>query len=253
MLNEKEKLINKLYLLCKELNRPLKKEDINKKNGFNISYNTLLRKGIKFTDLNFKKYLYDQQNKLCLNCGELIPYKNSEEKKFCNKSCAASYNNKIRTRKVIKTPKIKIDKLSIKKQIIKKESRVNFCLWCSNVIVKRKYCNNICIENLRYLNKFLDWYYNSENFTIKNPYLIKSFIETIYGYKCNDCGISSYLGQKIALQLEHIDGNALNNKKENVCLLCCNCHSQTSTYKGKNIGKGTRVRRNERYKQGKSY
>lgn len=43
--------------------------------------------------------------------------------------------------------------------------------------------------------------------------MIKSFIETIYGYKCNDCGISSYLGQKIVLQLEHRDGNALNNKK----------------------------------------
>lgn len=78
----RKNLINKLYLLCKELNRPLNKEDINKKNGFSISYNTLLRKGIKFTDLNFKKYLYDQQNKSCLNCGELIPYKNSRRKEI---------------------------------------------------------------------------------------------------------------------------------------------------------------------------
>lgn len=37
--------------------------------------------------------------------------------------------------------------------------------------------------------------------------------------------------------MDHIDGNTENNVKENLRLLCCNCHALTSTYKGKNIGK----------------
>jgi len=37
--------------------------------------------------------------------------------------------------------------------------------------------------------------------------------------------------------MDHIDGNTENNAKENLRLLCCNCHALTPTYKGKNIGK----------------
>lgn len=37
----------------------------------------------------------------------------------------------------------------------------------------------------------------------------------------------------------------MNNKLENVRLLCPNCHSQTTTFKGKNRGNG----RNFRYKK----
>jgi 5-methylcytosine-specific restriction endonuclease McrA len=54
------------------------------------------------------------------------------------------------------------------------------------------------------------------------------------------------------LQLEHKDGNSENNKPENLCLLCPNCHSQTPTYGAKNKGNGRHYRR-IRYAQGKSY
>ena len=44
----------------------------------------------------------------------------------------------------------------------------------------------------------------------------------------------------IPLEIEHIDGNALNNKEENLILLCPNCHSLTKTYRGANRGNGKR-------------
>lgn len=257
--DEQKEIINSLYILCEKLKRPLTRKDLTKDNGINMSYSTILRKGISFYELDFKKYLYNKNPKHCLNCNSTISFKKDSTLDFCNSSCSATYNNKrrIRVKKEINSPykNIILQKPSnviSKEAIIRKKKK---CLWCISELDYSKnklYCNQTCYENLVFLNKFIDWY-NDDNFKIKNPYLIKSFIETIYGYKCASCGISTHEGERIVLQLEHIDGDHLNNKKENVCLLCPNCHSQTDTYKGKNVGKGTRVRRNERYRLGKSY
>lgn len=47
----------------------------------------------------------------------------------------------------------------------------------------------------------------------------------------------------IIFDLEHKDGSSTNNKEDNLCCLCPNCHSQTSTYKAKNKGNGRESRR----------
>jgi len=52
--------------------------------------------------------------------------------------------------------------------------------------------------------------------------------------KCNRCGISEWLGQKITLELEHKDGNHFNNDRQNLEILCPNCHALTDTWRGRN-------------------
>ena len=53
-------------------------------------------------------------------------------------------------------------------------------------------------------------------------------------YQCR-CGlIDQWEGKKLVLQLEHKNGNTHDNRLENLEWLCANCHSQTSTYAGRN-------------------
>lgn len=55
-------------------------------------------------------------------------------------------------------------------------------------------------------------------------------------YKCEKCECSGeWLGEEIILELDHIDGDRSNNELENLRFLCPNCHSQTSTFRGRNI------------------
>lgn len=58
--------------------------------------------------------------------------------------------------------------------------------------------------------------------------------DRILVYKCANCEIDTWKGKIINLELDHIDGNRLNHRLENLRLLCPNCHSQTSTYRAKN-------------------
>lgn len=51
---------------------------------------------------------------------------------------------------------------------------------------------------------------------------------------CNKCGIKKWNGELITFELEHKDGNNQNNSRENLELLCPNCHSQTKTWRGRN-------------------
>tara|TARA_R110000764_G_scaffold233780_1_gene327248 strand:+ start:1038 stop:1529 length:492 start_codon:yes stop_codon:yes gene_type:complete len=52
-------------------------------------------------------------------------------------------------------------------------------------------------------------------------------------YECSNmkCNIhDKWLGERISLHLDHIDGDNTNNELDNLRFLCPNCHSQTSTY-----------------------
>lgn len=69
-----------------------------------------------------------------------------------------------------------------------------------------------------------------------NKLRIRLIKEGVKKSECEICGIDEWLSNKISLELDHIDGNKNNHLLDNLRIVCPNCHSQTQTYRGKNIG-----------------
>ena len=159
----------------------------------------------------------------CINCSCV-----TENPKFCNRSCAASYNNKITK------PKSK-----------------GLCFGCgSSVPHNRKYCSNKCQgEKTRALIN--EQILRGEK--VQHQQIRRYLIET-YGTECMLCGWAkeNVVTKRVPIELDHIDGNSSNNELSNLRLLCPNCHSIQPTYKALNKGNG-RHSRLQRYKEGKSY
>ena len=174
--------------------------------------------------------LYNENPSKCQNCNESLEYSNRHNK-FCSHSCSATVTNTNR-RSLVKWN----------------------CLCCNQEHYASPhrigtYCNLKCQQNHQYKSKIDNWLNHNENI---GTGAIKRYITETFGNKCSCCGISDYNNKPIVFELEHIDGNSNNNRLENVCLLCPNCHSQTPTYKGRNKGNGRHTRR-QRYAEGKSY
>jgi hypothetical protein len=63
----------------------------------------------------------------------------------------------------------------------------------------------------------------------------KKLIRNALGDICN-CGQGSeWQGKPLTLQIDHINGDHRDHRRENLRMLCPNCHTQTETHSGKNL------------------
>ncbi|MEU6666235.1 HNH endonuclease [Streptomyces sp. NPDC046727] len=68
--------------------------------------------------------------------------------------------------------------------------------------------------------------------------LKRAMIELGMEERCALCGIEPvWLGERLPLEVDHVDGNWRNNRVENLRFLCPNCHSTTDTYRGRGKGR----------------
>lgn len=140
-----------------------------------------------------------------------------------------------------------------------KKNQTYYCLYCRKQLEFKgytytyKYCNIQCQANHRSqiaLDKWRPLWESGQD--IGRPRQRK-FLTEERGYKCECCGISDWQGKSITLQVDHIDGDATNNSKLNLRLICPNCHSQTDTFAGANRGKGRWSKGLKKYYEGHSF
>jgi 5-methylcytosine-specific restriction endonuclease McrA len=99
-----------------------------------------------------------------------------------------------------------------------------------------KYCSRECQSEYKLKEVTIPRFLKGE---IKERPTLKRVLKYLYGNICVDCGNKGeHNGKPLMLQLDHIDGDASNDKPDNVRLLCPNCHSQTDTFTAKNKGNG---------------
>ena len=115
----------------------------------------------------------------------------------------------------------------------------NICIICgkeSQYRSNKKLCSNQCNSIYQHRIAYLAFLNNNENYSRGNytPKCFKDFFLEEQGNKCAICGVKPiWNNRKIIFVLDHIDGDASNNKRENLRLICPNCDSQTDTFKSK--------------------
>ena len=82
---------------------------------------------------------------------------------------------------------------------------------------------------------------NNNDFGVINKRSIREILLKERPHRCEKCGLTDWLGEPINLQVHHIDGNSNHNTRDNLMLLCPNCHSQTENWCNKNVNKHTNI------------
>lgn len=118
-----------------------------------------------------------------------------------------------------------------------------YCLYCGKELKYRshkpRFCNNTCYAKYNEQEYIKRWLAGEED-GIKGQNdiktAVKNYLFKIHNNSCEKCGwheTNKFTG-RIPLQIHHIDGNCMNNRPENLQLLCPNCHSLTDNFGSRN-------------------
>lgn len=169
---------------------------------------------------------YARQPKHCAHCGAVLPFE-QRWYTYCSRSCAITVNNR---------------------GVQRNAAPQTFCPCGQPKKQANTYCA-ACIAQRVYdpPSKSLE--------SLDAPISRRKLLIRERSHQCEGCGLADWMGQIIPLELHHLDGDADHNTRDNLQLLCPNCHAQTDHYKGAVKGKqGTRQRRRrQRYADGQTW
>jgi hypothetical protein len=200
----------------------------------------------------------------CKQCKNEIKINSRYDKKkqFCNRSCAATYNNTRRTHS--DDTKIKIKK-SVNEYIKSNctsnnkyetvTSKLKICTVCGINKTRQLICykcnrsqRNICIDcgkrcsgtrcqKCDRIYRTVTVYNQIESGTYKvkdGIHVLKRYVIETRGHQCEICKRTTWGNKPIPLILDHINGRSHDHNLKNVRLVCGNCDMLLPTYKSKN-------------------
>lgn len=232
----------------------------------------------------FKEIGYDWNNHIteveeskkrcCLNCGKEISSRERSRKKFCSRSCATQYNNRLRehsddTKSAISEglkkywsehpmteeekynkyckdkDNISFEEYSMRKErLVKRDGKKYYCVICGKELKPNQstYCSNECrkeAEDRQYKEYIERWKKGEEaghTASYKIHKYVKRYLLEKYNNSCQECGWNKENPHthNVPLQIHHIDGDCTNNSEENLQLLCPNCHALTENFGSRN-------------------
>lgn len=183
-------------------------------------------------------------SKNLLKCAECLnEFKGPFSQKFCSQNCAKE------SRKVRK--KMITCRCGKEFEVHVQASSTKLCNDCNHTNDKVYHCK-FCEKSFQtksslylHVNVAAKKFNNNHIITFEdysNDGARKRFLLRESGHICWICKNYEWMGKPIPLELDHINGRSDDSSKKNLRILCPNCHAQTSTYKAKNKGNGSKHR-----------
>lgn len=161
----------------------------------------------------------------CKECKKLFIPRWTRQK-FCSRSCSATFNN----RNTRRHGKPRGDCKRCGKSLVGSYGKI--------------FCSVQCQNDWQHGNYIQRWLEGKETGAHRHgvsghvkKWMIKQKGEECW--KCGWCEVHPTTGN-IPIEINHIDGKHINNRPENLELICPNCHSLTTTYRALNKGNSTR-------------
>lgn len=139
------------------------------------------------------------------------------------------------------------NRLGIKHEKVRKK-----CLFCENKVKTSIaiYCSLKCQKDNKSDNIIKKWLrkeiegHTGKTHKIRRP--IRNYLLTKYNNSCTICGWDKLhpIDKKPLVEIDHINGDSSNSFIENLRVLCPNCHSETPTFKSRNLV-SSRVRKKD--------
>ena len=159
--------------------------------------------------------------RICPTCNQAF-VANHSRNVFCSKSCAARLNN-------VKVPK--------------RARPREACRHCGKemTLQNKRFCSRVCNGAYGRERRIAQWLAGELDASRRDGNLsswARTYLLNEAGHACTQCGWSvpnPVLGVPI-LTVNHIDGDWKNNRRENLEVLCYNCHTLTPPFGALNVG-----------------
>lgn len=143
--------------------------------------------------------------------------------RFCSQKCARSFTTSHKRKEINAIVSAKLKGRKIENSGFKVGFDIRRKIWTNEDRQKA-----ILVRKVKLLKAYQEKTFDELSLCLKKRRVLED-----QNQRCLWCNLSTWRNKLIVIEIDHIDGNKLNNNRDNLRGLCPNCHSQTDTWKKK--------------------